>query len=100
MRSLVAAALLAGACAASNQARRADALLIVDAKVAEASVYVDERFAGRVAELSRSGVRVPSGALRVEVRADGYFPAYRDVRVQKGERARVTVELRPVPEGE
>ena len=88
------------ACAGPNGERRADAVLVVDAPVPSASVYVDERFAGRVAELSRGGLRVPSGALRVEVRADGYFPAYRDVRVQKGERARVAVELRAVPEGE
>jgi hypothetical protein len=43
---------------------------------------------------------VPHGNLRVEVRADGYYPAYRDVPVKAGERAHVQVGLRAVPEGE
>src|SRR3954469_11493446 len=88
------------ACAATNQARRADAVLLVECDVPAASVYVDERFAGRAADVGTRGLRVPHGSLRVEVRADGYYPAYRDVPVQSGERAHVKVPLRAVPEGE
>lgn len=88
-------------CAGPGQSlRKADAVLIVECDVASASVYVDETFAGRAAELGRSGLRVPHGTLRVEVRADGYYPAYRDVPVQTGERAHVKVPLRAIPSGE
>ena len=43
---------------------------------------------------------VPSGARRVEVRADGWFTAYRDVAVPHAGRATVDVALRRVPETE
>jgi hypothetical protein len=43
---------------------------------------------------------VRSGELRVEVRADGYYTAYREVAVHPGERARVAVSLHAVPVGE
>src|SRR5205823_8795178 len=81
------------ACAGSMQSRRADAVLLVECDVSSASVYVDEQFAGRAADLSARGLSVRHGSLRVEVRADGYYPAYRDVPVQAGERARVKVPL-------
>jgi PEGA domain len=92
--------LLLLACAGPNQARRADAVLLVECDVPAASVYVDEHFAGRAAEMGARGLSVPHGNLRVEVRADGYYPAYRDVPVKAGERAHVQVGLRAVPEGE
>jgi hypothetical protein len=84
-------------CASGPQLRKADALLLIDCDVSSASVYVDERFAGRAAELRAGGLRVPHGTLRVEVRADGYFPAYRDVPVVAGQRARVQVRLNAIP---
>jgi hypothetical protein len=92
--------LLLIACAAANQARRADSVLLVECDVPSASVYVDETFAGRAADVGLRGLRVAHGSLRVEVRADGYYPAYRDVPVAAGERAHVKVPLRAVPEGE
>ena len=99
MRALGLALFLFG-CAASNQAARTDALLRVSSSVPSASVYVDERFAGRAADLSRSGLGVVHGTLRVEVRADGYYPAYREVTVPPGGQASVEVPLNAVPEGE
>src|SRR6185369_285213 len=87
-------------CAGPNQARKNDAVILVECDVPSASVYVDESFAGRAAEMGRSGLHVPHGTLRIEVRADGYFPAYREIPVQKGERAKVSVPLRAIPEGE
>jgi len=93
--------LLLAACAGPSQSvKKTDAVLLVGCSVGSASVYVDESFAGRAAELGHNGLRVAHGRIRVEVRADGFYPAYREVQVQPGERARVDVELRAIPEGE
>jgi hypothetical protein len=78
--------------------RRADAALTITCAVADARVYVDDQFAGRAAELADRALVVTSGTRRVEVRADGYFTVYRDVPVTSGARARLTVELRRVPD--
>jgi hypothetical protein len=89
------------ACAGPGQSvKKTDAVLVVQSNVPSASVYVDEGFSGRAAELGRAGVRVAHGNLRVEVRADGYFPAYKDVLVHSGETAHVDVPLKAIPEGE
>jgi hypothetical protein len=102
--ALVFVGLLGGAglgCAGPGQSlRKTDATLLVECPVASASIYVDESFAGRAGELSHNALRVAHGTLRIEVRAEGYFPAYRDVTVRAGEQGRVSVELRAVPEGE
>jgi hypothetical protein len=89
------------ACAGPGQSvRKTDAVLVVQSNVPAASVYIDEGFSGRAADLGRGGIRVAHGTLRVEVRADGYFPAYKDVVVRTGETARVEVPLKAIPEGE
>ena len=99
MRALLALLLWAG-CASQAPARRADATLFVECSVPSAGVYVDDAFVGRAAEIARRGVRVGAGVARVELRADGYFAAYREVTLAPGGQGRVTVELRAVPEGE
>ena len=89
------------ACAGPGQSvKKADAVLVVQSNIPSASVYIDEDFSGRAADLGRGGIRVAHGNLRVEVRADGYFPAYKDVVVHSGETARVEVPLKAIPEGE
>jgi hypothetical protein len=80
-------------------APRAEAALYLRCSAPLARVYLDDRFVGRAVELGR-GLKVRSGARRVEVRADGYFTAYRDVMVARGGEARLEVRLRPVPDGE
>jgi len=100
MRYVVAAALFAAACAPTKAVVRADGQLQVTCNVPEARVYVDDVFRGRAAEVEHGVMLVPSGARRVEVRADGWFTAYRDVTVPHAGRARVDVALRRVPETE
>jgi hypothetical protein len=85
---------------ATTSARKADAAVILNCAVDDARVYVDETFVGRAVELRNRALPVASGTLRVEVRADGYFTAYRDLPVPKGARGRLDVALRPVPDGE
>jgi len=101
MKWLVAAALFGIACApTAKSVVRADGQLAVSCNVPEARVYVDDVFRGRAAELAGAAMLVPSGARRVEVRADGWFSAYRDVVVPHAGRARVEVALHRVPETE
>ena len=105
MSSAVAAALafccLGAACApTARSVVHADGQLAIACNVPEARVYVDEVFRGRAAELAGGALVVPSGARRVEVRADGWFAAYRDVVVPHAGRAGVDIALRRVPETE
>lgn len=100
MRYIVAAALFSAACAPTKPMVRADGQLAIACNVPEARVYVDDVFRGRAAELAAGALLVPSGPRRVEVRADGWFTAYRDVVVPHAGRARVDVALRRVPETE
>jgi hypothetical protein len=90
---------LAG-CAHGPAARKPDAQLLVSCPVDDARVYLDETFVGRAVELRARPLRVVHGTLRLEVRADGWFTAYRDVPVAPGAAARVDVPLHRVPEGE
>jgi hypothetical protein len=98
---ILALALLACGCAATGPSvRRPDATLQVICPVADARVYLDDVFAGTARELGERGARVVSGVVRVEVRADGWFTAYREATVTSGARARIEIPLRPVPDGE
>jgi hypothetical protein len=92
-------AFVAGCAHEAAAVRKPDAQLAVHVNVPDARIYVDETFAGRAADLER-GVPVVSGKKRVEVRADGWFAAYRDVAVTPGARATLDVALRRVPDGE
>jgi hypothetical protein len=100
MRYVVAAALFGTACAPTHKAVKADAQLAVACNVPDARVYVDDVFRGRAAELRGHAVSVQSGPRRVEVRADGWFTAYRDVMVPHAGLANVDVALRRVPDTE
>lgn len=99
-RALLFALALLGGCAATRRTVRADAQLVVDTNVPDARIYVDDAFRGRAAELHGRALLVPSGTRRVELRADGWFTAYRDVSVPHAGRATVAVPLRPVPPNE
>ncbi len=100
MRYVLAAVLMSAACAPTARVVRADAQLAIACNVPEARVYVDDVFRGRAIELAHGALLVPSGARRVEVRADGWFTAYRDVVVPHAGRATVDLALRRVPETE
>jgi hypothetical protein len=91
---------LAGCAGATPNVRRPDATLTVVCPVGAARVYVDDAYVGRAAELAARPAPVVSGTVRVEVRADGWFTAYRELGVAPGARARLEVPLRHVPDGE
>lgn len=100
IRALALCVVLAGCAPTAKVARKPDASLFVECAVATARVYLDDQFIGRASELGGRPLSVRSGTLRVEVRADGYFTAYRDVPVAPGARERLLVDLRRMPPGE
>jgi hypothetical protein len=61
----------------------------------EAQLYLDDRYAGAVGGRRGASLGLPAGFHRIELRADGYFPAYREVEVRRGDHASMHVELRP-----
>ncbi len=73
-----------------NGPARDDAIITFDCAVADAEVWVDERF--YVDGLKR-GIAVGAGSYRIEVRHDRYHTFYLEVTVKARERRPITVEL-------
>ena len=73
--------------------------LQVLAEPVNAQVYVDGLYIGIVDDLRRTvpGRALDAGAHRVELRADGYDPSSRDVRIDPGETTLVRAALTAAP---
>lgn len=97
---LLVAGIATAGCATTSRQVKPDGQLAVACNVGDARVYLDEVFLGRAADLRGHVVAVRSGRRRVELRADGWFPAYRDVAVPHAGRAELHVELRAIPPNE
>lgn len=69
--------------------------LFVRSKAIDGEVYVNGAKAGKLSH-GRAELKVPSGALEVELRAPGFRPARGKVKVAAGETAELTLE--PVPD--
>lgn len=71
--------------------------LVLDCKPDSAQIFVDDRFLGTVSGLARKPLLLKTGRRRLELRADGYFASYHDLRVVAGVRQKLQVELRREP---
>ena len=71
--------------------------LLVSCIPSDAEVIIDGRFVGVVSSVGGRPIPLPEGLHRVELRRDGYFSAYHEVRGVRGVRQRLQVELRQVP---
>lgn len=71
--------------------------LIIDSDPEDAEVYVDDRYVGVVAALKKSPIAIAEGEHRLEIRRDGYFSSYHEIKVVKGVRQRLRVSLTKVP---
>jgi hypothetical protein len=87
--------LISGCATTAKTVTTQSGALTVQCAVPEARVYVDDTFVGRAGSL-----KVAAGLRRVEVRADGWFTAYREVEVPARGAARLDVDLRKIPDGE
>ena len=88
--------LLLSACGARSPAPTPAAVergvLVVSSPVADAALWVDERFIGEVGRLS-AGVRLTAGEHRVELRHDAYHTRYAEVTLAPGERKLLELSL-------
>ena len=50
----------------------------------DATVWIDDRLAGRLADFSKSGKRLGLGFHRIEVRAPGAYSFFQEVEVKPG----------------
>lgn len=97
---VVVALLLCAGCSHSGAGAtrvRAMGNLIIDSDPEDAEIYVDDRYIGVVGVLNKSPIAIAEGEHRLEVRRDGYFSSYHEIRVVKGVRQRLRVSLTRVP---
>lgn len=71
--------------------------LVIECKPKTAQVFVDDRYQGTVAALRGRPLILLVGSRRIELRLDGYFSSYHDVKVVRGVRQKLSVVLRQEP---
>ncbi len=70
------------------------AILRIRCNVPDANLWIDDAYAGRVAEWS-SGQPLGPGFRRVEIRQAGFFTHYAEISAEEGQAVSVEAELRP-----
>ena len=103
MRATLCAALLLaapvlGGCASARH--RSEGYLVLHLRPADARVLLDDHYVGSAAQLSGHRLRLAAGRRRIEVTAEGHYAARREADVHVGEKAELTVDLHPIPDGE
>jgi hypothetical protein len=89
--------LVVGSCA--HTARGGGVAFRVSANVPDATVWIDDVLAGRVAEWSADGPQVRhirAGFHRVEVRAPGHYSVFREIEPMEGGRVVIDAQLKPL----
>ena len=71
--------------------------MYVHGNTPDALVTINDRYVGKVGELSRRGIALPPGEYRVTIEQPGYFPHDELVAVDE-EPVELKVELTPVPD--
>lgn len=71
--------------------------LLVVCQPPDALIYVDDRYMGSVKGLDKRPLKLPEGTRRVELRREGYFAHYGEVKLVRGVRQRLQVVLRKEP---
>lgn len=96
---LVCSALMAscGHSGANNLKVRPLAGLLVICEPQDAMIYVDDKYMGSVKGLNRNPLMLTEGVHRVEVRKDGYFAHFTEVKVVNGVRQQLKLKLRNEP---
>jgi hypothetical protein len=69
----------------------------IECEPADAQLYLDDKFLGSVKGLDKRPLMLPEGTHRLEIRKDGYFAHFAEIKVVRGVRQRLRVKLRRVP---
>jgi hypothetical protein len=86
------------ACACAHQAGAGDRGLLLDCDVPAANVFVDDYYLDHAAKWLGRTMSLRPGPHRVELVADGYYPAYEEPTVPERGFVRLGVHLRRLPE--
>lgn len=70
----------------------------VESNVPDATVWIDDKLAGKVSDWPGSGVRLRAGFHRIEVRHPGHYSFFQEVETKSGDEVRVHAQLREVLE--
>ncbi|MBW2730976.1 MAG: PEGA domain-containing protein [Deltaproteobacteria bacterium] len=71
--------------------------LQLDCTPQSAQIFVDDRYVGTVSRLAGNALTLSAGTHRIELRAEGYFASYHELRVVVGVRQKLQVTLRREP---
>ena len=75
-------------------------VVVLQVEPASASLLVDEQPVMSTPGAARRKLSLPAGAHRLEARASGYFPLYRDLQVIAAQEQPLTLTLRADPDAE
>lgn len=70
----------------------------VESNIPDATVWIDDKLAGKVSDWPGSGVRLRAGFHRIEVRHPGHYSFFQEVETKSGDEVRVHAQLREVLE--
>jgi hypothetical protein len=65
----------------------------ISGNVPDATIWIDDRLRGRVADYSKPGQRLPVGFHRLEVRAPGYYSHFQEVDAHVGTNVTIRADL-------
>jgi hypothetical protein len=91
---LPALALVSGLLAGCAMTGPRPATLRVRCNLPEATLWIDDSFAGRTGEWA-NGQPLGPGFRRIEIRQAGYFTYYRELAQEEGQTVAIDAELRP-----
>lgn len=86
-----------GPAVSANAEARPLSGLNITCEPGDALIYVDDRYLGSVKGLTRKPLVLPVGDHRIEIRREGFFAHFAEVKVVKGVRQQLTIKLRREP---
>ena len=96
--AMLLASLLGGAAGCATAGPAPGAAVRISANVPDATVWVDDRLAGKVTDFANGARRLPVGYHRVEIRAPGYYSSVREIDVKAGTEVALDAQLHAVLE--
>lgn len=88
-----------GACAhgAGRTELRPAGGLVLHCEPPDAEILLDDQYVGTAVGFAGRPIRLPAGLVRLELRREGYFSVYHELRVVEGLRQTLSVQLRRRP---
>lgn len=81
--------------ASSRTATKTNAVVVIHSDVADAELWVDDRFIAHLGSLP-AGIRLSPGSHRIEIRHDDYHTHFQEITVEPRQQLNLTLDLAPV----